>query len=61
MSPTLMHENAVNRISRYTNGTTDYELMYERGSNKDMLTEYSDNDLVGQVDDRKCTREWHFT
>lgn len=59
--PTVMHWNAVKRILRYLKGTVNYGLVYSRGSNNNMvLSGYSDNDVAGQVDDRKSTRGMAF-
>ncbi|XP_066309524.1 secreted RxLR effector protein 161-like [Miscanthus floridulus] len=48
---------AVKRLLRYIVGTVDYGILYSKitsgGDNK--LTGYSDSDLGGDVDERRCT------
>lgn len=53
--PTLLHQNAAKRILRYVKGTINLGLIYIRDSQNNILTEYSDSDLAGHVDDRKST------
>ena len=51
-APTSTHMKAANRILRYLKGTTDYGLLYS-SSIDFKLVRFSDNDFVGNIDDRK--------
>ena len=53
--PTILHLNVVKRILRYVRGTLEYGLVSSRKGGNNVLTGYSDSDLAGQIDDRKCT------
>ncbi|XP_074328341.1 secreted RxLR effector protein 161-like [Apium graveolens] len=58
--PTVFNMNVVKRIRQYMKGTLQYRLIYlkERGNN--ILSGFSDSDLAGSVDDRKCTAGMTF-
>ena len=58
--PTMMHQNAVKRILRYTKGTLHFGLLYSKESGNNVLTGFSDSDLASHVDDRKITRGMVF-
>ncbi|XP_062205169.1 secreted RxLR effector protein 161-like [Phragmites australis] len=53
--PTVMHYKAVNQILRYLKGTVHYGIIYTRGGETEVITDYTDSDLAGDVDDRKST------
>ncbi|KAL8134090.1 hypothetical protein AgCh_009238 [Apium graveolens] len=55
--PTVLHSNAVKRILRYVQGTLSYGLVYTKTSGNNILTAFTDSDLVGHLDDRKSTGE----
>uniref|UniRef100_I1NRZ3 Reverse transcriptase Ty1/copia-type domain-containing protein n=1 Tax=Oryza glaberrima TaxID=4538 RepID=I1NRZ3_ORYGL len=53
--PTTEHQQAVKRILRYVEGTTDYSLHYPRCPGAQHFIGYSDNDLAGDSDTSKST------
>lgn len=53
--PTVLHQQAAKRILRYVRGTLEYGLVYTKDSENNLLSGYSDSDLVGHVDDRRST------
>lgn len=53
--PTVMHLTAVKRIMRFVKGTLQYGLVYSSNSGNNLITGFSDSDLRGIIDDRKCT------
>ncbi|XP_063942706.1 secreted RxLR effector protein 161-like [Daucus carota subsp. sativus] len=55
--PIVMHLAAAKRIFRYVNGTLDYGLVYSKRDGNYLLSGYSNSDLVGNVDDKRSTRE----
>jgi heterodisulfide reductase subunit B len=55
-APGKAHWAAVKHKLRYLKGTSNYGCKYERGTElKPVLLGYSDNDFVGDVEDRKST------
>lgn len=56
-TPRQEHLVAVRCLLQYITGTVDYDILYPKhasgGDNK--LTGYSDSDLRGDVDERRCT------
>lgn len=52
---TMLHMNAVKHILRYVKGTLSYGLIYIKGTGNYLLSGYSDNDLAGNIEDRKST------
>ncbi|XP_058726396.1 secreted RxLR effector protein 161-like [Vicia villosa] len=52
--PKVSHINQVKRILKYVSGTSDYGMLYTRGSGF-LLTRYCDADWAGSADDRKST------
>src|SRR4051812_40608477 len=57
--PKASHLNQVKRILKYVNGTSDYGILYNNGSDP-VLTEYCDVDWDGSADDRKSTSGCFF-
>ena len=55
LSVRLLHEQAVKRILRYIEGTTDYGLHYPRCPGAEHFIEYSDSDLASDIDMSKST------
>lgn len=53
--PTTLHLLAAKRILRYVKGTLDYGLVYTRDAGNNELSEYSDSDHAGHLEDRKST------
>jgi hypothetical protein len=54
--PRQEHLAAVKRVLRYIVGTTEFGLVYPRGSGGSMeLLGYSDSDMAGDADDNKST------
>jgi hypothetical protein len=53
--PTTEHQQAVKRILRYVEGTTDYGLHYPRCPGAENFIGYSDSDLTGDIDTSKST------
>ena len=54
--PRQEHLVAVKHLLRYIAGTTEYSLVYPKLSSGDNnLIGYSDNDMGGDVDERRCT------
>ncbi|XP_074366016.1 secreted RxLR effector protein 161-like [Apium graveolens] len=53
--PTVLHQAAVKRILRYIKGTTNYGLIYLKGTGNHLLKGYSDSDLAGSTEDRRST------
>ncbi|XP_058725624.1 secreted RxLR effector protein 161-like [Vicia villosa] len=54
VEPKTSHINQVNRIFKYINGTSDYDMLYSHGSGS-MLVGYCDADWDGSLKDRKNT------
>jgi hypothetical protein len=52
---TMEHQQAVKRILRYVEGTTDYGLHYPRCPGAEHFIGYSDSDLAGDIDTSKST------
>ena len=59
-NPSKLHYGAVKRIMRYIAGTTQYGILYEKISDL-KLTEYSNSDWGGSLDDRRSTSGNLFT
>ncbi|XP_052479605.1 uncharacterized mitochondrial protein AtMg00810-like [Gossypium raimondii] len=57
--PKEMHLQAVKRILRYLQGTTDYEILYKKGE-KSTLIGFTDSDYARDQDDRKSTSGYVF-
>jgi hypothetical protein len=53
--PTVEHQQAVNRILRYVEGTLDYGLHYTRSPNATRVVGYCDSDLADNIDTSKST------
>jgi hypothetical protein len=53
--PTVEHQQAVNRILRYVEGTLDYGLHYTRSPNATHVVGYCDSDLADNIDTSKST------
>lgn len=58
--PTVLHQAAVKRILRYIKGTTNYGLIYSKGTGNHLLEGYSDSDLAGNTEDRRSTGAMAF-
>lgn len=58
--PTVMHQSAVKQVLRYLKGTLNWGLFYPANGGDVVLTGYSDNDLAGNLDDRKSTAGMAF-
>jgi hypothetical protein len=54
-SPWQEHLAAIKHILRYVTVTLDYGLFYPRRNGGLGILGYSDNDMVGDVNDRKST------
>jgi hypothetical protein len=50
-----MHLKAVKHILCYLKGTIDFGLVYGKGRGEEVITGFIDNDLAGDLDDRKST------
>ncbi|XP_057444332.1 secreted RxLR effector protein 161-like [Lotus japonicus] len=57
--PKASHLVQVKRITKYINGTSDYEILYSHDPNS-MWISYCDADWAGSADDRKSTSEGCF-
>ena len=55
VNPTFDNWTTAKRVLRYLKGTTDSSLIYEKGVKDLKVIGYSDNDFVGDVEDRKST------
>jgi hypothetical protein len=53
--PRQEHMAVMKHLLRYVAGTIDYGLAYTRGDAEFQLVGYNDNDMAGDVDDRKST------
>ena len=53
-NPTKMYLLAANRIRCYSQGTREFGLFYKKGEKSNLLR-FTDNDYVGDQDDRKST------
>lgn len=53
--PTQLHLNAAKRILRYIKGTLEFGLVYSKDDSSNVLTDYSDSDHAGYIEDRKST------
>ncbi|XP_062230250.1 secreted RxLR effector protein 161-like [Phragmites australis] len=51
--PTVMHYKAVKQILRYLKGTVQYGIVYTKGGETEVIIDYTDSDLAGDMDDRK--------
>ena len=58
-NPTEIHLLAAKRILRYLQGTRDFGLFYKKGE-KSGLFGFTDNDYVGDQDDRRSTLGYVF-
>ncbi|XP_020423899.1 uncharacterized protein LOC109950223 [Prunus persica] len=58
-SPTELHFQAAKRVLRYLKGTTDLGLFYKRKVGAKLMG-FSDNDYVGDLNDRKSTSGYVF-
>ena len=58
--PNSEHSSAANRILRDIRGTSSFGLRYERGKKNYSIQGYSNNDFVGDSDDRKNTTSQLF-
>ena len=58
-SPIEMHLLAAKRIFHYLQGTKDFELFYKEGKRL-YLFKFTNNDYVGDQDDRKSTSGYIF-
>ena len=59
-NPTDLHMQAAKRVLRYLKGTVELGLFYKRGENVGELLAYTNNDYVGNTDDRKNTSGYVF-
>jgi len=57
--PTKLYLQAAKRTLRYLKGTVSYEILYKRGEAEELLA-FTDNDYVGDVEDRKSTSGYFF-
>lgn len=57
--PTELHFQAVKRVLRYLNGTTDFGIFYKKGGSKSLVG-YTDSDYAGDVEDQKSTSGYVF-
>lgn len=58
--PTSLHLLAAKRIFRYLKGTSDFGILYKKGT-KDGLIGFSNSDYAGDLDDRRSTSGHVFT
>ena len=58
--PTMEHQQAIKRILRYVEGTSDYSLHYPRCPGTEHFIGYSDNDLTDDIDTSKSTSRTLF-
>ena len=58
-NPIELHLQAAKRILRYLKGTTDYGVFYKNEEDEE-LTAYTNNDYVGDLEDRKSTSGYVF-
>nr|KYP39930.1 Retrovirus-related Pol polyprotein from transposon TNT 1-94 [Cajanus cajan] len=60
VNPTETHWSTTKRILRYLKGTTEFRIFYKKGENTKVV-DYTDNDFVGDIDDRKSTSGFVFS
>ncbi|KAM3287989.1 hypothetical protein P3S67_021419 [Capsicum chacoense] len=58
-NPSKLHLGAAMRILRYIAGTSDYEIWYSKVTIFN-LTDFTDSDYAGNIDDRKSTSNLLF-
>ena len=58
--PKANHWMAAKHVLRYVKGTSDYGLLYSQSSNP-KLSEFTDSDWAGSVDDKKSTSGYVFS
>lgn len=58
-SSSMLHFTTMKIIHRYIKGTIDFELMYMKHNNGELVG-YSDNDWAGSPDDSKSTYGFYF-
>ncbi|XP_047315555.1 secreted RxLR effector protein 161-like [Impatiens glandulifera] len=51
--PTEIHHKAVKQVLRYLQGTIHLGLVFQKGGGDEEIVSYFDNDLAGDLDDRK--------
>ncbi|GAA0145518.1 transmembrane signal receptor [Lithospermum erythrorhizon] len=59
-NPTELHLQVAKKILRYLKGTTQYGILYQKGSNGRELEAYTDSDYAGDINDRKSTSGYVF-
>ena len=52
--PTKSHLLAAKRVLRYVKGTVNFGMFYKKGGSEELF-EYTDNNYVGDQDDKKST------
>ncbi|GAA0175784.1 hypothetical protein LIER_41974 [Lithospermum erythrorhizon] len=55
-----LHLQVVTKILRYLKGTTQYGIVYQKGSNEGELEAYTDSDYAGDINDNKSTNGYVF-
>jgi len=61
-NPGIEHQHALDRLFRYLRGSSDYKLVYRRGTpGGDTILGYVDADWGSDVNDRKSTSGYAFT
>lgn len=58
-SRTEQHMGATKRVLRYLRGTLSFGLFYKRGDVGDLVA-YTDNDYVGDINDKRSTSGYAF-
>ncbi|XP_047309696.1 secreted RxLR effector protein 161-like [Impatiens glandulifera] len=59
-NPTTMHWTAAKRMFRYLKGTYELGILYKKGEANYRLVRYTDNDYVGDLNDRRSASGYVF-